>query len=246
LFEGVTAQLAEVARQNQLTLNTLVQAAWALVLSRNSGKQDVVFGSVVSGRPSNLSGVEGMIGLFINALPVREQLRDEVSALQWLQELQARSLAARAHEHTPMVDVQGWSEVSRGTPLFDSIVVFENYPSFTPAASQRWDLSDIRFFEKANYPVTVIARPGVRMSISLNYDPRFLREVAAHRLAEQIGLVLEQIAENPRQPVGDIRLLRPVQAREMTLEWNRTSTAYPAQSGTHELFEVQARLTPRY
>ena len=119
-----TGRLRTLARQQQLTLNTLVQGAWALLLSRYSGQPDVLFGSVVSGRPASLSGVEEMVGLFINTLPVRVQVEDEARADAWLRGLQEQQAQMRQYEYTPLVEVQRWSEVEHGTPLFENYVVF--------------------------------------------------------------------------------------------------------------------------
>jgi len=116
--------LQTLARQNQLTLNTLVQGSWALLLSRYSGEEDVIFGATVSGRPPDLPGAETMVGLFINTLPVRVQIKPEATTLEWLKELQAKQAKLRQYEHSFLVDVQGWSDVPRDLPLFESLLVF--------------------------------------------------------------------------------------------------------------------------
>ena len=129
LPESITTALQTLARQQQLTLNTLVQGAWALLLSHYSGQQDIVFGVIVSGRPATLTGVEAMVGLFINTLPLRTQVNPEQQLLPWLQSLQAEQADARQFDYTPLVQIQNWSEVPRGHALFDSLLVFENYPT---------------------------------------------------------------------------------------------------------------------
>ena len=107
----------------------MVQGAWAVLLSRYSGEDDVVFGVTVSGRPAALPGIESMVGLFINTLPVRVRSIPARRSSPGCATLQERQSKLRQYEHSPLVDVQGWSEVPRGTPLFETIVVFENYPS---------------------------------------------------------------------------------------------------------------------
>jgi condensation domain-containing protein len=123
---NVTEELKTLARQHQLTLNTIAQGAWALVLSRYSGEDDIVFGITVSGRPADLAGVESMVGPFINTLPVRVNIDWDADLLPWLRDLQARQLEVRQYEFSPLAQVQGWSEVPRGKALFESIFVFEN------------------------------------------------------------------------------------------------------------------------
>lgn len=127
LSTTATTALTSFARQHQLTVNTVVQGTWAILLSRYSGLEDVVFGTTVSGRPATLAGVESMVGLFINTLPVRVQVSPQADVLSILKQLQAHLLEMRSFEYSPLVQVQGWSEVPRGVPLFDSLVVFENY-----------------------------------------------------------------------------------------------------------------------
>jgi natural product biosynthesis luciferase-like monooxygenase protein/amino acid adenylation domain-containing protein/non-ribosomal peptide synthase protein (TIGR01720 family) len=123
-----TASWQEYTRQQHLTLNTLVQGAWALILSRYSGQTDVVFGNVVAGRPPELTGVERMVGLFINTVPVRVQVHAEEEVGTWLLRLQEQQMEQRSHEHSSLVQVQGWCEMPREHALFESLLVFENYP----------------------------------------------------------------------------------------------------------------------
>src|SRR5581483_3085972 len=141
LSATTTAGLQRLAREQQVTLNTLVQGAWALLLARYSGQDDVVFGATVSGRPAGLAGVEEMVGLFINTLPVRVQVCAEQRLIPWLQQLQEQQAEARQYEYSPLTQVQGWSEVPRGQPLFESLLVFENYPiSASTAQAQQGQL----------------------------------------------------------------------------------------------------------
>ena len=139
LSKDATAALQSLARRHQLTLNTLVQGAWALLLSRYSGDEDVVFGATVSGRPADLPGSEFMIGLFINTLPVRVRVERDAPVVSWLRELQAQQVELRQYEYSPLVQIQKWSDVLPGQPLFQSISVFENYP--IPMDGSTQDLS---------------------------------------------------------------------------------------------------------
>src|SRR6185436_12584937 len=123
-----TAALQQFAREHHLTLNTLLQGAWALLLSRYSGEQDVLFGITVAGRPAELPGVETMVGLFINSLPLRVQLAPDAQVGAWLLKVQAQQQALASYEYSPLVQIQGWSELPHGTALFESLLIFENYP----------------------------------------------------------------------------------------------------------------------
>ncbi len=135
LAPETTAALQALGRTHQVTLNTVAQAAWALVLGRYSGLDDVVFGATVAGRPPELAGVESMVGLFINTLPVRVRIPARQSVLGWLRALQEQQSEARQYEHTPLADLQGWSDLRRGEALFESVLVFDNYPTAVRAGA---------------------------------------------------------------------------------------------------------------
>ena len=126
--EDRTERLRACARRHGLTLNTLVQGAWAILLARSTGEQDVVFGATVSGRPADLPDVERIVGLFINTLPVRVRVDDRRAMVPWLQELQERQVAREGYAYTPLVDIQKWSGLPAGTGLFTSLLAVENYP----------------------------------------------------------------------------------------------------------------------
>jgi non-ribosomal peptide synthetase component F len=128
-FDGeTTTSLRDFARRYRVTLNTLVQGVWALLLSRYSGEEDVVFGATVAGRPAALYGVERMIGLFINTLPLRVQIEPAISVASLLARLQKQQAEVRQFEHNALAEVQVWAEAQTGAPLFESLLVFENYP----------------------------------------------------------------------------------------------------------------------
>ena len=136
---------------------TLVQGAWSLLLQRYSGDEDVVFGEVVSGRPADLAGVEEMMGVFINTLPVRVHMTSESLLLPWLGELQERQVESHQYEHTPLVQVQRWSEIPAGTSLFDSLLVYENYPMDRTLTERGGTVKveDLLVVQAANYPITM-------------------------------------------------------------------------------------------
>ena len=158
----VTERMQAAARRCQVTLSTLVHGAWALVLSRYTDSDDVVFGTTVSGRPTDLEGVERMIGPFINTLPARVRIPHAESAANWLRGLQSHLVDVRQFEYSPLAEVQRWSNVPPSAPLFESLVIFENYPS-TAARGRETDAA--RFVEWTNYPLTFTAIPGPRLAL---------------------------------------------------------------------------------
>ncbi len=164
--ETLTADLNRFAREQKVTLNTLVQAAWLVLLQRYTGQDHVAFGATVAGRPTDLPGVEQQIGLFINTLPVVAAPSAEIVVSQWLQQVQDVNLALREHEHTPLYDIQRWAGAGNGA-LFDSILVFENYPmaeALQQGPATGLTFSAIRRQEQTNYPLTLVAVTGRELS----------------------------------------------------------------------------------
>ncbi|HEU0079607.1 MAG TPA: amino acid adenylation domain-containing protein, partial [Longimicrobiaceae bacterium] len=155
-----TAALRELSRRLRVTPATVVQGAWALLLSRYSGEEDVVFGATVSGRPAELDGVERMVGNFINTLPLRVRVDRDATVGAFLQGVQRKAAELREHEHSPLPLVQGWSEVEPGRPLFESFLSFQNLPvlaSAEDAAAGGLAVRDAWSVEQANYPVALAA-----------------------------------------------------------------------------------------
>jgi len=245
LTEAASETLRRLARSRQLTLNTLVQGAWALLLARASGERDVVFGAVTSGRPADLRGAEEMLGVFLNTLPLRARLDETTPAAEWLRALQAGQLAAREHEHTPLVDVQGWSEIPRGQALFQSILAFENYPvdEALRRPDRELEVRDARFGEVTHYPLTVLAVPRERLELRLLYDAGRFGAVEAVRLLDLLGRLLAGLAEAPERPAVDLPALAPAEEQQILREWNDTREL-PVDGLLHGMFRAQARRTP--
>lgn len=241
-----TAKLQSLAQQHGLTLNTLVQGAWALLLSRYSGEDDVVFGATVSGRPPDLEGSELMVGLFINTLPVRVRVPSDAITATWLKRLQAQQAELRQYEYSPLVEVQGWSDVPRNLPLFESILVFENYPVDTAAGLQRGKIAiqDLRSVEQTNYPLTVVAGVDEELLLRIVYDRHRFDTGTIERMLGHLRTLLEGMAENPTGQISALRLLTPTEEDVVLSEWNATETAYPRDRCIHELFEAQAARGP--
>ncbi len=236
------------ARRNQLTLNALVQGAWAILLGRYSGEEDVLFGTTVSGRPAELPGVEGMVGLFINTLPVRARVSPEARVLPWLRELQERQVERLQHQHSGLVEVQGWSEVPRGRPLFESLLVFDNYPDPDPggASGDGTDLAvtRVRVVEQTSFPLTLLAVPGPDLSLRVLYDSRRFERVAIARMLGHMRVLLESMAGDPGCRLSDLPLLTGPERRRLLVEWSGTVREHPPDACVHRLIEAQAARTP--
>ncbi|HEV2733951.1 MAG TPA: condensation domain-containing protein, partial [Longimicrobiaceae bacterium] len=242
-----TVALQALAREHRLTLNTLVQGAWGLLLSRYSGEEDVLFGATVSGRPAELEGVEEMVGLFINTLPVRVRIDAEAPAAAWLRGVQEEQARAREHEHAPLVEVQRWSELPGGTPLFESLLIFENYPvdaSARERGGRGFEIREPRSRERTEYPLSLVAVPGPKLQLRAAYDRGRFDPGAIPRLLEHLERILAGIAAGPERRVGEIQLVGPAERERLLREGNDTAAAFPRQRCLHELFAAQAARTP--
>ncbi len=241
-----TRMLLQLCQEHELTPNTWLQGAWAILLARYSGQSDVLFGVTVAGRPTDLRGVEDMVGLFINSLPLRVTVDDQHVVIPWLQTLLAHNVEIRRHEYAPLADIQRWSEVERGRSLFESLVVFENAPLDVGNATRSLGFS-IDIYEDrvhTNYPITVVAYPGDRLGIRISYDrQRFTRDAIERMLGHLVELMLD-MAARPAAQLGALRMLTAAEQQALLQTWNQTHEAFPLQATYAELFARQADAHP--
>ncbi|MEV0219671.1 amino acid adenylation domain-containing protein [Streptomyces sp. NPDC050704] len=197
--------LTGLARDLGVTVNTLVQSAWAILLSRMTGHDDVVFGATVSGRPAELPGVESMVGLFINTIPTRVQLRPDEPLSGLLRRVQEGYVRLLDHHHLGLADIQR----AAGVPeLFDTLVVFENYPTDQGDPESRAGLRVVGTGgrDATHYPVTLVALPGPRPRFRLAYRPDLFDADWAHATLDRLVRVLETMAADPELPLGRVGL----------------------------------------
>src|SRR5882757_2884497 len=243
LSAELTAALQGLARGLGVTLNTVIQAAWGVLLGRLTGRSDVVFGVTVSGRPAELAGSDMMVGLLINTLPLRLRLHPEETTASLLNRLQEEQAALLGHQHLGLAEIQ---RLAGHEELFDTLAVFENYPLDRSLLS--WRLGDLRItgaqgFDTTHYPLTVQVLPGNPMRLRVGYHPaRFDREAVQH-LTERLLRVLEQLAADPQRLVGGLDILLPGERSRVLEDWNATArTVSPATLPA--LFEAQVARTP--
>ena len=198
------------AQRERITLNTLVQAAWALLLARHTGQHTVSFGATVAGRPVDLPGAQQMLGLFINTLPVIATLQPQQRVGDWLRALQAQNLAMQAHEHTPLYDIQRWAGQG-GQNLFDSLVVFENYPldqALRQEAPGGLRFGEVYNREETNYPMTLSVHQGDTLVLSYSHARAQFDAALVQTLAGRMEKLIEALANAPEARVGDVGLWR--------------------------------------
>ncbi|MET0649944.1 MAG: amino acid adenylation domain-containing protein, partial [Pyrinomonadaceae bacterium] len=246
LSSDATARLVSAAQDNRLSLNTLSQGAWSLLLSRYSGEPDVLHGTIISGRPPGLEGSGEMVGLFINSVPVRVRLDEAETAASLLRRVQVGLVEQEQYAHSPLADIQSWSDVTGGTPLFDSLLIFQNYPvgealGGRPAGVR---VSEFQVFDPNNYPLTLVLTPGERLSLRVLYDAGRFDAETVGRLLGHYRNILEALAAAPDRPVGEIELLTAAERERTLSEWNQTAADVPAGRTLIDLFESHAAATP--
>ncbi|MFM7353838.1 MAG: condensation domain-containing protein, partial [Microcystis aeruginosa] len=243
--DSTTATFQSFVRKNRLTLNNLVQATWGLLLSRYSQETDIVFGATVSGRETSIPGIEAMVGLFINTLPMRIQVKPDTSALTLLKDLQAQLVESNQYSYSSLAEIQTWSEIPGGASLFDSIVVFENYPVDATAVlgNDSFCLENIQVSQQTNYPLTLIVLPGEQLQVRISYDTNRFDDGTITRLLGHFQTLLEGIIANPEAQVSQLPLLTEFEKNQLLMDGHNSSD-YPVTKCLHQLFEEQVKRTP--
>ncbi|KUL58504.1 non-ribosomal peptide synthetase [Streptomyces sp. NRRL S-1521] len=239
-----TSELGGRMRSLNATLTTAVQAAWALVLARHTDRDDVTFGSVLSGRPAELNGVEDMVGMLVNTVPVRVRTGASATLAELLADVRARRLALAAHDHV------GLGEAARAAgvngPLLDTTVTVEPVPDVPPWSRDLGGLrvGEVGCEETAHYPVTVVVTPGERLSVRVHHDTSRVPAAVARVLATQLTEVLGMIADDPRAHPGDIEPCDAREAGRMLDAGRGERLPLPQQPRVHTVFAEQAAREP--
>lgn len=230
LSTELTDDLARVARGHDLTLSTVVQGAWGVVLSHLTGRTDVVFGATTSGRPAELAGVESMVGMLLNTLPVRVRLDGGQRVVEMFAELQRDQSALMAHQH---LGLQGVQAVAGPGAVFDTLVVYENFPrtGLDQAEATGLTLRPVRKgVDSSHYPFTLVTGPGERMPVILNYERGLFDHAVAESVLGAFVRVLEQLVAEPDVLVGRLTLLGEAERALVVDDWNATAGPVPGES----------------
>jgi len=248
LDEVLTGKINDFVRRSQLTLNTLIQGAWGLLLSKYSGEEDVVFGATVSGRPVDLRDAESIVGLFINTLPIRIEVNLNSNVSEWFQSIQSQQAKSRQFEYTPLFDIQTWSEVQKDTALFESLLVFENYPVDEAVKQQggRLSIRQKQVFTRTNYPLTVAFSPGKLIGIEIAYDCRRFSHPAIENIHNHLKILLERITDQKDNLLGGLSLLSEEEFDLQIYDWNNQKIDRTDSGTIVSQFEEQARLSGEF
>ncbi|MEG4442911.1 amino acid adenylation domain-containing protein [Microcoleus sp. AT9_B5] len=245
LSTTVTAALNSLIKEHNITLNTLLQGAWSLLLSRCSGSEDVVFGTICNSRSQNLENAESAVGLFINTLPFRVIVSPDLPAIDWLKQLQNQWTALQEYGNVPLATTQEWSEIPRSQALFESLLVVEKSQinSALQSLGGNWKNREFQLLEQTSFPLTVYAYGGTELLLKIAGDRQRFDPIAITRMLGHLQTLLESIAANPQQKISKLSMLTAAELAQLQ-EWNQTQANYPQDKCVHQLFEAQVDRSP--
>ncbi|MFZ1289536.1 MAG: amino acid adenylation domain-containing protein [Melioribacteraceae bacterium] len=213
LDKDISEKILMFVRAHKLTLNTVLQSCWAILLHKYSRTNDIVFGATFSGRPAALEYSESMVGLFINTLPVRAKIDPQMSILEWIKQFNLSVLELKDHEHTALVEIQRNCEIPSKQNLFDSLFVFENYPADESLINSFANLkfSEFSSFEQTNYPLTIVSGPGTSINVDAAFDQSIISETAISLLLNHFRNILLNIVFKCNDTISSIDYLDPLE-----------------------------------
>ena len=219
---GTMEALRGAARRNRVTINTYIQAAWAWLLSRQSGDNDVVFGTTVSGRTPDLADCERMVGLFINTLPARVRMSAGQTVAELLQAIQTSDRDRMEYAYSPLVDIQGWSALPQGSRMFDSLLAVESFPG-----SEHFSLDQIEVVQETNYTIALVVEPNRELRLRALFDAGQTSPRAIDALLRRFEAALTAMIQRPEATLAELPFALP-EEQALQRRWNLTEIAYPA------------------
>jgi amino acid adenylation domain-containing protein len=245
LSRELTTALQDFARTHRMTLNSVVQGAWSILLSRYSGEEDIVYGTAMSGRPPDVPDVESMVGLFANALPVRVQVPGDAELVPWLHELQLGQVNMRQYEYCSLMQVQNW--VGRhGTPLFNSVLLFQNWLGEYPSGqiTPHLHVSVVDGEQTGDQPLMLYVMTGETMRFELVYDPDRFERSAMERLLSHCESLLQGMISGALGRIRDIPMVSGAERQQILGAWQGPVVQLPADALMHSAFERQVDREP--
>ncbi|GGX08656.1 non-ribosomal peptide synthase/polyketide synthase [Aquimarina muelleri] len=250
LDETIIKQFDELSSQYNITKNIIIQALWGILLQKYNDTNDVLFGAVVSGRPSEIQGIEDMVGLFINTVPVRIQA-GKVSFVELLQETQRQFLKVQSNEYIPLSEIQGLTKLKGD--LFDHIMIFENFPIDQSLYNMDLDtrlgfsVSNYDSYEETHYNLYLSVLPGKHLEIIINYNENVYESSTIDQVCTHFKQITDVILQTPEILLNDIEIITPVEKQELLKgSFNDTEANYPYHQTIHGKFEEQALATPNH
>ena len=244
LDEDETLAIERYAQRNRITVNTVMQGVWSYLLSRYTGSVDVIYGVTVSGRPDDLSEVEQRVGMYINTLPVRTRVREDAQIRDWLGQIQGGQLESREYQYSSLSNIQRWAGVKGD--LFDTLLVFENYPLTKTISERKWELciEEVKVDEHTNYLLSVTIVAIEKIAIRFDYNSDLLSAVEVERIGGHFDRVLRELVNMQEGRLRDLEMLSQGEREELLEEFNGKEVLYPRDKTVVDLFIEQASRTP--
>ncbi len=243
---ATSTALLQSARQLRVTLNTLLHAAWAILLQRYSDENDVVFGTTVAGRPPDIPGIEQSVGLFINSFPVRVRLDENQVFGNWLVSLQESLLQVRQHEYTPLARINEWSDMPRGEALFDTLLVLVNYPLQETTDDNPSSLKIVERdpVDQSNYPLAVLMVPAEALKLVIVHDPSIYSDETVAGILDHLQTLLSAMPGYLQRPVRELPILPNDVKHKLLVTWNATTVELPRRISVLDLIAEQVVRAP--
>ncbi|MDP6150862.1 MAG: LLM class flavin-dependent oxidoreductase [Gammaproteobacteria bacterium] len=245
LGSDLSDSLITLADDEKVSLNTVLQAAWAILLSRYTGERQVVFGSTRAGRHT-VDGANDIVGMFINTLPVPVTVDPDITPASLMKILRQQDVDMRPFEHTALVDIHQWSDVPAATPLFDTLVIYDHaaLDQVLKADGDAWANRHFKLLDKTNLPLTLYAYGEDQLLLNLVYDRNRLSDIAMGRLLGHLQSILAAMASESSITAGNISLLTEAERHRQLVDWNDTGEDYQQESRIHDLISQQAASLP--
>ncbi len=243
--EESSARLFEFSRTCRVTPNAIVQAAWALLLSKYNDTSDVMFGFAVTGRSSGIENYETTVGMFVNSLPMRIKCDGGTTLFDWVQTIQQDQIELIQHENSSLVDIQKSSEMPSNMPMFDSLLVFQNVPKLTISDDFPLEIKDRTVHENSPTPMTIEVFPGDVFEIQVMYIEEIFAEHAVEQIISHFTNVISSITSlDTTATVSEIGMMSFEEIQQMTESFNDTERDFPQDLHTADLVWQQAQLHP--
>lgn len=240
----VTQKIKQFCNTYQLTINSLMQGIWGLLLNRHSQSNDVVFGTTVSIRPPALEKAEQIIGALINTIPLRIKIDNHSKVVHYLKEIQTNFIELIEYAHAPLSDIQALSEIAPGSELFETLLIVENYPTLKiPGLNIKFD--DIQIYDPTHYPLYIAVHLHEKLHVRFSYDKNRLTADKIKSLISHFQVLLLEAISKPNEKISQLELVSDPEKELIVAQWNNTQSAYPHDKTLVQLFEEQVKQSPQ-
>ncbi|SHJ99100.1 AMP-binding enzyme, partial [Clostridium cavendishii DSM 21758] len=238
-----TEKIKKIAQKNMVTVNSVMQSIWAIQLKKYNNVNDVVFGYVVSGRNPEIKGIENMVGIFINTIPLRIKIKEKMTFKEILDEINTRFLESSKYDYYPLSAVQALSEAKNN--LINHIMVFENYPLDSELIDENnFKVTNIKSYEHTNYDFNIVMSENDEINIRFNFNEIIYDEKDINTVSEHLNNIVNQVVMNENILIDDIEIIGQEEKELILNKFNDTTMNYQSNKTIQQLFEKQVKKTP--